>query len=37
VVEGRIVESWVEVDLLGVLQQLGAIPEAGESEEANPT
>jgi predicted ester cyclase len=37
VVEGRIVESWVEVDLLGVLQQLGAIPAAGESEEANPT
>ncbi len=37
VVDGRSVESWVEVDLLGVLQQLGAVPEAGESEEASPT
>ena len=37
VVEGRIVESWVEVDLLGVLRQLGAVPEAGQSEEASPT
>jgi predicted ester cyclase len=33
VVEGRIVESWVEVDLLGVLQQLGTFPEEGRSEE----
>ena len=37
VAEGRIVESWVELDLLGVLQQLGAIPEAGHSEEASHT
>jgi predicted ester cyclase len=37
VVEGRIVESWVEVDLLGVLKQLGAVPEEGHSEEASPT
>ncbi len=37
VVEGRIVESWVEVDLLGVLQQLGAVSEMGRSEEASPT
>jgi predicted ester cyclase len=37
VVEGRIVESWVEVDLLGVLKQLGAVPEEGRSEEARPT
>ena len=37
VVESRIVESWVEVDLLGVLQQLGAVPEAGQAEEAGPT
>jgi predicted ester cyclase len=27
VVEGKIVESWVEVDMLGVMQQLGALPE----------
>ena len=37
VAEGRIVESWVELDLLGVLQQLGAVPEAGHSEEAGHT
>ena len=37
VVDGRIVESWVEVDVLGVLRQLGAVPEAGQSEEASPT
>ena len=37
VVDGKIVESWVEVDMLGVLQQLGAVPEAGRSEEAGPT
>ena len=37
IVDGRIVESWVEVDWLGVLQQLGAVPEAGHSEEASAT
>jgi predicted ester cyclase len=37
VVEGKIVESWVEVDMLGVMQQLGAVPEPGQSEEAGPT
>ena len=37
VVEGKIVESWVEVDMLGVMQQLGAVPEQGQSEEAGPT
>jgi predicted ester cyclase len=37
VVEGKIVESWVEVDLLGVMEQLGAVPEPGQSEEASPT
>jgi predicted ester cyclase len=31
VVEGKIVESWVEVDLLGVMRQLGAEPETGRS------
>jgi hypothetical protein len=25
------VESWVEVDMLGVMQQLGAVPEPGQS------
>src|SRR5215211_6784887 len=37
VVEGKIVESWVEIDMLGVMQQLGAVPEPGQSEEASPT
>jgi predicted ester cyclase len=37
VVEGRIVESWVELDLLGVLRQLGAVPEVGQSEDASST
>jgi predicted ester cyclase len=30
VVEGKILESWVEVDMLGVMQQLGAVPEPGQ-------
>jgi len=33
VIEGKIVESWVEVDMLGVMRQLGAVPEPGQSEE----
>jgi predicted ester cyclase len=37
VVEGKIVESWVEVDMLGVMEQLGVVPEPGQSEEATPT
>jgi predicted ester cyclase len=37
VVDGKIVENWVEVDMLGVMQQLGAVPEAGQSEGASPT
>jgi predicted ester cyclase len=37
VVEGKIVESWVEWDQLGVMRQLGAIPELGQSEEARDT
>jgi len=37
VVEGKIVESWVEVDLLGVMQQLGAVPEPGPTEDTSPT
>jgi predicted ester cyclase len=37
VVDEKIVESWVEVDMLGVMQQLGAISELGESDETSPT
>jgi predicted ester cyclase len=37
VVEGKIVESWVEVDMLGVMEQLGVVPQPGQSEEAGPT
>ena len=37
VVGGKVEEHWVELDLLGLMQQLGAIPEPGHSEEANPT
>lgn len=37
VVDGRIVESWVEVDMLGVMEQLGAVPEPQQSEDAGPT
>jgi predicted ester cyclase len=37
VLEGKIVESWVEADMLGVLRQLDAVPEPGGSEEASPT
>jgi hypothetical protein len=35
VVEGKIVESWVEVDMLGVMRQLGAEPGPGQIEEAS--
>jgi predicted ester cyclase len=31
VVEGKIVESWVEVDMLGVMRQLGAEPGSARS------
>jgi steroid delta-isomerase-like uncharacterized protein len=38
VVEGKVEKHWVELDLLGLMQQLGAIPEPGHSsEEAGPT
>ena len=38
VVEGKVEEHWVELDLLGLMQQLGAIPEPGHSsEEASRT
>ena len=35
--EGKIVESWSEADMLGMMTQLGVIPEPGQSEEAAPT
>ncbi len=37
VADGKIIERWAQLDNLSVLQQLGAIPEPGQSEEANPT
>ena len=37
VVDGKVEEHWVELDLFGLMQQLGAIPEPGHSEEASPT
>jgi steroid delta-isomerase-like uncharacterized protein len=37
VAEGRIVELWGQEDMLGMMQQIGAIPEPGQSEEASPT
>ncbi len=37
VVGGKVEVHWVELDLLGLMGQLGAIPEPEQSEEANPT
>lgn len=37
VADGKIVEQWQEVDLLGLMQQLGAISSMGESGQANAT
>jgi steroid delta-isomerase-like uncharacterized protein len=31
IVDGKIVEEWLEWDVLGLMQQLGAIPEAGQT------
>jgi hypothetical protein len=36
-VDGKVAEHWFEMDLLGLMGQLGAIPEPEHSEEANPT
>jgi hypothetical protein len=35
--DGKVLELWSQEDMLGVMQQLGAIPEPGQSEEASPT
>jgi predicted ester cyclase len=36
-VDGRVAEHWFEMDLLGLMGQLGAIPEPEHSEEASAT
>ena len=36
-VDGKVAEHWFEMDLLGLMQQLGAIPEPDQSEEGSPT
>ena len=33
IVDGKFVEIWGEVDMLGLLQQVGAVPPLGQSEE----
>src|SRR5215212_8826801 len=33
----KLVEEWYNPDILGLMQQLGAIPPPGQSEEARPT
>jgi len=37
IADGKIVELWNQEDVLGMMQQLDAIPEPGHSEEASPT
>jgi len=37
VVDGKVLEHWVEIDLLRLMGQVGALPEPEHSEEANPT
>jgi steroid delta-isomerase-like uncharacterized protein len=34
---GKIVELWNQEDVLGMMQQIGAVPAPGQSEEASPT
>jgi predicted ester cyclase len=36
-VDGKVAEHWFEMDLLGLMRQLGAIPEPEQSEEASAT
>jgi predicted ester cyclase len=36
-VDGKVAEHWFEMDLLGLMRQLGAIPEPEHSEEASAT
>ena len=37
IADGRVVEHWSMGDNLGMMQQLGAIPQSGDIEEASPT
>ncbi len=37
IAEGKVVERWAETNDLEVMQQIGAIPEPGQSDEASPT
>jgi steroid delta-isomerase-like uncharacterized protein len=37
VADDKIVELWGQEDMLGMMQQIGAIPEPGQSEGASPT
>ena len=37
IVDGRVVEHWSMGDNLGMMQQLGVIPQPGDTEEASPT
>jgi steroid delta-isomerase-like uncharacterized protein len=36
-VDGKVQEHWFELDQLGLMRQLGSIPEPEQSEEASPT
>jgi hypothetical protein len=37
IVDGRIVESRADWDMMGMMQQLGVVPTPGQSEETSPT
>jgi predicted ester cyclase len=37
IANGKIVEHWSELDNLGLMQQLGVVPEPGQPEEAPPS
>ncbi len=34
---GKIAEEWINYDALGMMEQIGAVPAPGQSEEASPT
>jgi len=36
-VDGKVREHWFELDQLGLMRQLGAIPDPEQSEESSPT
>jgi predicted SnoaL-like aldol condensation-catalyzing enzyme len=37
IAEGKIVELWNQEDVLGMMQQIGAVPAPGQSKEASTT